>query len=459
MELNEVIRRLLVGRRLLILACLVVTVGTMLAISLSKAPSFSSTARLQASATAPGSDTEADSILNRVTGIATSPREVDNAMQAAGINGIPAAHFIHGGITVSRLGSSAVFDMSVNDSDPAVARALTGALASDVVNFLNTSGNHQVNSLMSQLGSSRVQLVKQRQLQASALARATKSIDKANLSAEVGTLDQEIGDLDSSLRELAVNTAAATSAVLISDASPAQAVPGHLATDLALAAIIAVVGGLLCSMLLEMVRPRLAGGRAFARELGIPLLGALTKSYGQGRRSAGSDINAGGVVSPTSLLAIRAAAARHSVSTVVLVGTGSEGRMHHVTTRLNEQLSPLTHPAASRESPTSGQVTSNGHQRPAPGTNDHHLAAGSLGLRLQERVRTVNTTSPRLIAVSLSEDAALDTGSPGIIFVVHHLIPYLEAQRLGDLAAATGWTVLGVLDEDSRRTKGKRHDR
>lgn len=457
MELNEVIRRVVIGRWPLILACLVLAVGTTVAVSLAKHPVYASTARMQASSDAPGSDTEADSILNRVQGIATSSHEVGNALQAAGIHGIPASHFIPNGITVSRLGSSAVFDISVGDSDPSVARGLTEALTKDVVTFLNTSGNQQVNSLMSQMQSQRDKLAAQRASTALQLATAHTAIDNANVSAEVSTLDQEISNLDSAMRELAVGTVTSTSAALISDAGAAVIVRGHLATDLALAAVLGLVGGVLGSMLIEMVRPRLAGGRALAREMGVPLLGEVADA-GARRHGHADATGSPNPLGPTALLALRTAASRHQIDTVVLVGSGDEGRITGLAARLEQQLAPS---ASRSQAPGPADPSSNGNGH-RPGVGELHLAAedpaGPPGqVALKDRI-TTSAPPRRLTVVTLSDDLTDGSVRRGLLLVVQPLVPYREAQRLGDLAAVTGWTVLGVLDQPSRRTKGDRHD-
>ncbi|WP_123968998.1 hypothetical protein [Streptomyces sp. TLI_185] len=71
---------------------------------------------------------------------------------------------------------------------------------------------------------------------------------------------------------------------LLSPASGAVPAP-RSPTSVALAGVVGLLGGLLLVTLLEVLRPRVAGRHAFARELDTPMLGRLPGSRHRARRT------------------------------------------------------------------------------------------------------------------------------------------------------------------------------
>lgn len=276
MELNEVVQRIVVGHWRTLLLCLLVAINVVVARSLlDSTPASSSTARIQASSTPPGSDTEADSVLNRVKGLASSGRVLTQTMQEAGVTNRDVTVLGATGLRVSRLGTSAIVDISVVDRDPGVARKLTDSLAKRVVELLDSSGTERVTSLRTDLQNRRDKVLVDREKKAIELGRMVGAADRVDLQAQVGTLDRETDSLDALLRQLAVSSATSSSATVISEATPPEPVPRHVPTDVALALLLGLVAGLSLCILIEVFRPRVPGGRSFARELGVPLLGAV----------------------------------------------------------------------------------------------------------------------------------------------------------------------------------------
>jgi hypothetical protein len=437
MEVSEAFRRIIAGHWVVLLLALILPVAVVGVVATKKPASYVSSARIQASSTPPGSDTEADSVLNRVKGIATSMSVVTRALSKVQGPTRSPTHVADVEVGLSRLGSSAVFDLSVTDSDPALAQALTEELTKTVVDFLNTSGIQHADALIADLQNRQQKAISQRQARAATLGVTKAPVAVADLTAQLGTLDQEISDLSSSLRQFQLSGATATSAAMISDASQAKLVAPHLSTDLALALVAGLVGGLMISTLLEVARPRVADAHAFARELSSPMLGpVLANGWGT---PASQDL--GAVVPKDVLVAVRGAAMRAGVGTLVMTGSVEPDRMLSLVTGLEGQLNSSNLPAGRS---TGDQPALNGDRSTAtPVTN----GKGSVKTLTPSPVRTSNARArPRLNVVQLANlDDEPTTGLFGLVVVVGTLTPYSDLRRVIDLVAATGWPVIGVL--------------
>jgi hypothetical protein len=269
----------------------------------------------------------------------------------------------------------------------------------------------------------------------------------ADLTAQLGTLDQEISDLSTSLRQLQLSGATETTAALISDASPANLVAPHRSTDLALALVAGLVVGLMISTLLEVVRPRVADSHAFAQELGTPMLGPL---LGNGRGTTESqDLDS--VVPREVLVAVRGAARRAAVGTLVMTGSVSPEQMLRIVTGLERQVNPVN-------------VSAGSHTDDRPSLNGDRSTAATLATGGKGSVRVMAPSPvlaspapahPRLDVVQLADLEEEPTAGPfGLVVVAGTLTPYSDLRRVRDLAAATGWPVIGVLAH--HRTRGDR---
>jgi len=438
MEVNEALRRIIPGHWVILLLDLILPVSVVGVMASHKPASYVSSARIQASSTPPGSDTEADSVLNRVKGIATSTSVVTRALSKVPGPTRSATLVAASEVDVSRLGSSAVFDLSVTDNDPALAQALTEELTKTVVDFLNQSGIQHADALITDLQNRQQQAISKRQETAATLGVSKTPVVVADLTAQLGTLDQEISDLSTSLRQFQLSGATATTAALISDASPAKLVAPHVTTDLALALVAGLVGGLMISTLLEVVRPRVADAHAFARELGTPMLGPL---LGSRRRTTPESQDLDSVVPREVLVAVRGAAMRAGVGTLVMTGSVSPERMLSLVTGLEGQLNSVSVSAGRH----------NGDRPPLNG--DRSTATFATGAKGSVRVMASSPVlappsraHPRLDVVQLAnlEDEPT-TGPFGLVVVAGTLTPYSDLRRVSDLVAATGWPVIGVL--------------
>lgn len=439
MEVNEALARILVGHWRVLLTCLLLPVIAVTALQVLKTPEYVATTRLQASSSPPGSDTEADSVLNRVKGIATSPDVVGNALARAGIGGRSATAVAADEVTVARLGSAAVFDLSVTDPSPAVAGLLSRQISAAVVDFLNDSGNQTV-ALMTKLINSQTAAITKRETIAAKLQLTSDPLTKADLTAQLSTLDEEIGNLASSVRQLQVTNATGGSAALISQPAAAQKVVSTLPTDLAIAAIAGLVIGLLLASVLELVRPTVSGARPFAEQLGAPLLGTLLSK--PGRRQ--TDLDAREAAAHEALIRLRRVATRSGVTVLVLVGQCDPGRLRDLASLLNKQLQARRPVAARAEKPRNGTALER---------VDVNSAATTMTLPVVAAPPAGKGHGLRVVALSDVDGTEGTEGTDryGLLVLISKRTPFAEVDRVTGLSGVTGWPVTGVMADNGTR--------
>ena len=318
MDVNEILLRIVRGHWLLLAACVVLPLLAVAAVEATTPTQWTAVARLQGGTVLPGSDTEADAILNVVKGVATSPALARRAADEAGVaDREPTAMAAE--IDVARLGSSAVFDLSVTDRDPQAAVALATAVANDVVGYLNNAGDARTANLLSGLQARQKDLFTQRQTTAKALTLAKDPVASADLSAQLSGIDQQLTDLSSAISQLqvsGVSSAGTGSASVISPPTAAVRAPRAFASRLGLAVAVGLLLGLLLASLVEVLRPRVPDAHAFARRLSVPVLGRVraTRRNGPGACDAVE-------LDPGTASTVRRAAARVGARRVLLVGS------------------------------------------------------------------------------------------------------------------------------------------
>jgi capsular polysaccharide biosynthesis protein len=478
MDINEAFRRVVAGHLRLIAALVFVALAATFVLKSRWPSDYVASARIQASSATVGSDTEADSLLNRVIGVATRATTVNSALQKAGVTDRNATDVATKEITVTRLGSSAVMDISVTDVDPAIAQKLASAVAEGVVAFLGGQGNQQSQALITQLTAEQSQLYGQQQKLLLAISQATGIAATDPLTSQLSTVDQQLSDVGSTIRQLQVAIATNSSASVISRAGTAKLRHPSISTDLVLAGIAGLVGGLLIASILEIVIPRVADARAFARELGVPLLGTLEPlppTGGLSRRlpqlRLGPAVGARrrpAVVDNETVVALRRAAATSDVRTLALVRAGSPEGTDALATSLSSRLVP----GGSRAAAQNGRPhTENGHGRPggalllpAAGTwgggfsspaSKVAPAAGVLNVRTSTlKAEPVTAEVVRVVPMT-HFDGRTDVTSCALLVTVGPLTKVSQVHRIQDLAAATGWPVIGVLDDRSAKGKGR----
>lgn len=473
LEINEAFGRIIRGHLLLIVTLTVLPLVIMAAFTGRGPLAYSATARIQASNHTIGSDVEADSVLNRVIGVATSESMVSQALAAANIADRNALTVGQHEVSVVRLGSSPVMNLTVTDPNPTVAQSLATALADTVVKFLSGEAAQQTGDLVAKLTAQQKDLYSQRQNLIDQLDRAGGSPGTASLSAQLSTVDQQLGDLTTTLRQLEINSATDASARVISSASPPMHVRSNATTKIVLAGAAGLVASLLVASLIEVARPRLAGARAFARELGVPVLGRLrrprSERYSHSRRLLwwwlqrwlglrDRPVRAPGVpLTAESTLAVRRAAAVADLHTLALIADTSAADQDAVALSLTTQLAAV--PTAS--APQNGRVLANATllmSFPEPVRagkaqaigNPHaspHARAGKVGV--PNLPGPVVQTALRVLPLTrIGQTDPL--GRCGLIVAVAALPRLALLRRVEDLAQATGWPVIGVFDDSHR---------
>jgi capsular polysaccharide biosynthesis protein len=460
MDVNEVFQRIVIGHLRLLVVGVLLPVAVLLATRPSGGVSYVATARVQASSATIGSTTEADSVLNRVKGIATSTAIIEQARLAAGLTGRDAVS-LTSEISVTLLGSSAITDISVTDPSAATARALSSALASAVVGFISAQGGRQ-QALVSELQANQSLLYGERQGLVAAQARAAGQASSAATTAQLSTVDQELADLSATLRQLQVASVSDSSASVISPAYSATRVHTTFWTKITLGVIAGLVAGLLAAALVEVVRPRIADARAFARELDVPMLGGwrptridgsrarralwwLTRREGHVRDWATWAAEHPMGADAETLVAIRRGAAALKVNTLLLVGERNSPDVADLATRMTAQLRA-----------EKGALL-NGRAKLAPvgpGATASDTATADTG--------TLRTFAPPTTAVAVGllkvlrltdiEDLDPDNAC-ALLVIARRLTLYSRLRWIRDLATTTGWPILGVLDSHSSRSR------
>ncbi|MDP9093373.1 MAG: hypothetical protein M3N95_10665 [Actinomycetota bacterium] len=454
MELNEVFRRIVVGHLRLVVVAVVVPLAVLFATRPSGSVSYVATARLQASSATIGSTTEADSVLNRVKGIATSTAIIEQARLAARIGGRDAVSLSRE-ISVTLLGSSAITDISVTDRSATTAQALSSALTTAVVGFISQQGGRQ-QALVAELEANQTRLYGQRQKLVQAQAGAGGQPGSVVTTAQLSTVDQELADLSATLRQLQVASVIDSSASVISLAYSATRVHSTFWTKIILGVIAGLVTGLLAAALVEVARPRIADGRAFARELDVPVLGNWRPAQTRGswaRRwlrwlgrlephvrdrtfsllTMASDTE--------TLVAIRRGAASLKVNTLVLVGERNSPDVAELATRMTDQL----------RGRQAGSL--NGRAKATPvGSSATTAEAGAL-LTLAPSITAGADKTLNVLRLADIQDLDPDDAC-ALLVVARSLTPYSRLQWIRDLARTTGWPILGVLDSHSSGSRG-----
>lgn len=454
MEFNETLRRTVGGHWRVLVLFIILPMLVVGALELTNARAYVSKARVQASATLPTTDVQANAMLSRVRAVATSGSVIKPALKQSKVTDRTQAQVARE-IKVSRLGGSAVFNITVTDRDPRTAENVASALSEQLVHFFNGTGN----LLVTQLTDRESKLQDQRTRIAAQLPDVKSAAESGQLTAKLGSLDQQILDVQASLRSAQAGGLGDQTASLLSTASDAARVPRFSGSSMVLAGAIGLVAGLLAVMLLEVFRPHVAGQGAFARELEAPVLGQLP-----GTRRDPHSADAQPHVDSETVLALRRAAARAGAQTVVLTGPGDDKRLAFLAEELQTRLAagalmegetpsagsdgpygvgPNPGERGEREHPQQLRIMSPGHGITA-------LADG----RLTHETVLARSAVPSVRVSALHQlDDVRDLAPRVLIAVEPDLPPYAELRRVQNLVTTTGWPVIGVLGDPAPRRR------
>jgi capsular polysaccharide biosynthesis protein len=294
MELNEAARRIFLQHWKLIALVLATCIGGAALLHRGDATTYTASTRLVLDTQDPQSSTGSTVIGDTARAIATSPYEIKQALDQAGIRGrSPEEVAKH--VSASALGTSGVLQLSVGDSSPVVAQRLADALAESVIQTRSSVNGKRFREISSNLDARIAQLNRQianrdaridvvnRQLAAGATgaqaARLRSLVDAISRTRDFAA--QERGVLVSERLGLLSTEALRPQASIISSANrPVKPDPSRAVPDLMLGVLLGLVLGVGIAAVLETLHPRLRGGDALARELRTSHLGSLTPGAG-----------------------------------------------------------------------------------------------------------------------------------------------------------------------------------
>lgn len=420
MEIDEVAARLVRHRwKLLLIAVIVPALGV--AIWVWRQPAtYTAHARLAMSADVPKSASEAASLASQVQAIATSEDVVRDALRDAGLRR-DVGNLAANDITVTGLGPSAVVDLAVTDGSADSARRIAQALSSQVVTAFDTA---RIGNLPDVIKSIDAQLTALGERRAPIAAQAAAKPQDPLVASRLAGIDRLISDLSGDRNRLSEEQAAAGHAEVVSAAqTPQQPDPTGMTQKVGLAAVLGMVLGLLIAAIIETFRPTVPGAGRLGRVLGAPLLGRIAAN-------------------PTTLASlgrrIRLAARRTEVSTVVLARTGGLAVGASTVDRVASAVLP----------PLSGldNAGGNGH---VPINLAEVDGRHSVGLLTSVEHRPLGPDVHRICAIEELEQSA-EHGRVGVAILAGSRTRTHDVEAIRDLLAATGWPLLGVIDDHAR---------
>jgi hypothetical protein len=403
---------------------------------------YAATAVVQGQDTTPDTTTQVSAIQSRVAAVATDPAMVQAAITQAKV-GRNAVQVAKHDISVGPLSSSAIMAITVTDKESHVALALSGALATAVVNQLNQLGV-KGNPELATLDTTHAQLVSKRDGLQSELAKvggvdASTSVQVQSLLSQLSATEQEIANNESEQQQVLATLTTETGASVVSVSTNATAASRHAAVYGVLAGLLGLVVGLLFATLREVLRPTVAQPGAGARELGAVLFGTAEERGGQ-IVALGRDL-------PERL---NLAAHRAGVFTVVLTGPGSRGRLSSLAARLRggmpDPADGLSFGTARFEAGHGDDASPNGEsRRPAIITNEHR----TVGLATADwpvGVTAAQSPEPQRTIVTLN-DIRLGAPPPdaALVVVLPRFAPHGALDQAADLGVTADWPILGVI--------------
>jgi hypothetical protein len=455
-EASEAGRRIFWRYRWLLLVLMILPAAGVAVLKERQPVTYTATAVIQGQGTTPDATTQVSAIQSKVAAVATDPALVQSAMSQAKISR-NATQVAKHDISVSPMSSSAIMTITVTDKSPRVALALSGTLATAVVNQLNELGVKD-NPLLAQLSKTNAELQARRdyllsQLNTAGSSNAATSVPVQSLLSQLGAAEQELADNQSSQQQVLATLTTETGASVVSVATTAVGSSRHAAVYGALAGLLGLVVGLLFATLREVLRPTVAQPAAGARELGAVLFGTAQERRGQ-------------IVALSQDLPERLnlAAHRAGVRTLVLTGPGSPGRLSSLAARLRGEL-PSPEQADARA--LGARIETNPGNASPNGDVLRRANAGSeyrtVGLATADRSAgipaAVSPISQRTV-VALNE---IRLGAPppdaALVVVLPRFAPHSALDQAADLGVTADWPILGVIGIRRRSWLARLNDR
>jgi capsular polysaccharide biosynthesis protein len=457
-EASEAGRRIFWRHRWLLLVLMILPAAGVVALKERQPVTYTATATIQGQDTTPDATTQVSAIQSRVAAVASAPTLVQAAISQAKISR-NATQVAKHDISVSPLSSSAIMAITVTDKSPQAALALSGTLATAVVNQLNELGVKD-NPLLAQLSKTNAELQARRdhlliELNTAGTSDAATSVPVQSLLSQLGAAEQELADNQSSQQQVLATLTTETGASVVSVPTTAVGASRHIVVYGVLAGLLGLVVGLLLATLREVLRPTVAQPGAGARELGAVLFGSAEERRGQ-IVALGQDL-------PERL---NLAAHRAGVRTLVLTGPGSPGRLSSLAARLRGEL-PSPEPADARalgaariETNPGGNASPNGDVlRRANAGSEHRTVGLATADRSAGVTAAVSPMSQRTV-VALNE---IRLGAPppdaALVVVLPRFAPHSALDQAADLGVTADWPILGVIGIRRRSWLARLNDR
>jgi hypothetical protein len=296
LELNDVVRRILVQHWRLILLLTIVPVWLAALWHVNDTATYTASSRLVLDTPDPETRAESTAIADMARAIATSPSQVRAAVAKAGLS--PRDDV---GVSVHALGSSGVLELSVTDRNPRAAAAIANALAKRLIETRRSVTEGEVNRVLADLdmrisklnrkiaqADGKIELLDVTAATATTAAEANEARDARNeLARTRDFLAQQRSLFEAQRIDLLSTAAGRPRPSVISVATPPRSTDGSgWLADLALGGLLGLVLGLGVAGLMETLRPHVVGGDSLAAALGTAHLGTLPGSPDQPRSLA-----------------------------------------------------------------------------------------------------------------------------------------------------------------------------
>jgi capsular polysaccharide biosynthesis protein len=423
-EIDEIAARVVRQYWALVLACVALPLVAIGLLTREQPPIYAANARIITGSVVPSGTAAADSIVSQVQGLATSRNAASQALSAAGVTR-NLSNFISSHINVSGLGSSQVVDLTVTDRDPAVAEKAAKALASAVTVSLNSVGQSGLAQALKAIDDQVVLLSQQRAAEA---LKAAASPRNQLLQAKLAGLDEVIAGLAGDRGRLLTQASTQGRAEVIDTPTlPTRPQSKALVQKLGLAGLLGLVSGILLTALAETVRPTVPGARRVSKRLGTAMLGRLNLPDLSGELTPGlADLT----------LRLRLAARRSGVSAVALADVSTDRAFGGLVTALERSIPDK-------------QVADG----VAAGTNNRHASVGSpanatglggAGTLVKSHYPAAEKTALRIYPLGQMSTAA-ERDRVGLLVLVGPVTPVSDVASIADLAASSGWPLLGVV--------------
>lgn len=462
MELHEAARRIVGQHWRLILFLLLLGAG-LAAVHSGGARTYTASTRLVLDTQDPKTRAESIAIADTAAAIATSPAQVEGALRDAHVAGRDSVKLAKNHVSLRGLGASGVLELSVNDRNPRVARAVSNALAGRLIRTRQDLSSGEIEQALTRLD---------RQIESTnrRIAAADAASDYLDVQAATGSssngsgdlrakrdaaarlrdfLAQQRGVLESERVSLLSTNALRPKPKIISPAAlPRHPEPSRLVPDLILGGLLGFLLGAGLAGLLETMRPTLVGSDALAREFDTPLLGTLPSNPDE-------DDPRQDVAGIAALLRLAAEAAH--VDHVGLVGTVPDLDLRRFAERLEEgQAAGLdTVSAEANDVRLAGTV-----EAPGPGSSlgkARPFAQNQTGGRSSGADR--GGSGLRIRSFSLQTASSNNGTSAGIVLVSPSTVMRAELVDVSNLLRVTPVPLLGLIVYKPSRSRGHGHGR